>query len=164
MFSFTYELIVLRHISIFKTIWCNYIHFFTQKLQTFFRGYFTNSCKNICCMSRNFLKRLFGNYVEFPRNPGIIILLQLTIQWLIISCKSSSQHCSMSCKNSSHPGNFLIQIQNADPCHPFMELGNNPILRILVKVHKTLNYFSSSISKKCRFNIVPLTGNRIKLM
>jgi len=70
----------------------------------------------------------------------------------------------MGSKHGTYLGHFLLKIEDTGAGHPFMELGNDAFSRSKVKPGKALNDLAHRISEEGRFNIIPLSGERIKLI
>src|SRR5665647_1391685 len=69
----------------------------------------------------------------------------------------------MGSKCRGNPGCVFFQIEYTSTRHPFMKLCNNP-WKLTVISGKALDYFRGSITEQCRFNIIPLSRNAVKLI
>ena len=59
---------------------------------------------------------------------------------------------------------MLFQIKHSGACHPLMELCHHLVVHAHIPLHKALYDFSCSVSENHRFNIIPLTLNRVELI
>ncbi len=146
-FSFFSPFLCCWRKYIFKTIRCNNIYFFTQKMNTFCCGNITYSCKTICLMSSSLFQRLLRNHIKTTCQFFRYIIFHLVIQRQTISGNTPPQNRSMGCKYTSHLRHSTLQIQQAGTRHPFMELSNNSLTQRRIKTDKTFNHFPGSITK-----------------
>src|SRR5574344_285664 len=102
------------------------------------------------------------NNIKLPCLLICIIQTYRVIQRHIIAGKTSSNNRCMSCKYGSYCKILVLYIKQSGSTHPFMELSYNLMMRLHIKVHKTLNDLTRREPKKSRLYIIPLPANRIQ--